>query len=275
MSRPVLLPLLVALPVMPAPALAQVAAEAEAPTDREREGGWSGFVAAGPAVASRFEGADQYRVLPFVIGTVRTRDIAIDVQGSRIRVDLVPGGTLALGPLVNVRLGRDEDVGGRVALLDTVDTAFELGGFAGLRLGGDARGQGQVQLDLSALADVSGTHDGVLVSASAAYAALRTQRFSLSLEAQASWGDGAYTRTYFGITPIEATRAGLDAYRPGASLRDAGAGATIGYQLDRRWGLIGRLGWTYLLGDAADSPIVRREGSRHQGVGGVALSYRF
>lgn len=265
---PPLMPIVLLLP--PVPAFAQT--DEVVPAEEE---GWSGFVAIGPAVAPRFEGSDEYRLVPFAIGTIRKGGISVDLRGSQIRADLVPAERLALGPLVNVRLGRDSDVGGRVGALDKVDAAIELGGFVGVRLGGDRTGQGQLQLDLTAMADVSGTHDGVLVTGGITYVALRTQRFSLALDTQATWGDGAYTRTYFGITPGEAGRSGLATYDPADSMRDAGAGVTIGYQLDRRWGLLGRLGWNYLLGDAADSPIVRDEGSRHQGVAGLALSYRF
>ncbi|MGK6319474.1 MipA/OmpV family protein [Sphingomonas sp. DT-204] len=269
-------PLLVAfaLPLLPTPALAQTAAE-EAPPPIDEEEGWSGFVAIGPGAAPRYEGADDYRVLPLAIGTIRNRDVSIEFLGAGLRADVIPSATIAAGPLVSLRLGRDDDAGGQVALLDKIDNAVELGGFVGLRLGGDVLGQGQVQLDLSARADVAGAHDGVLVSASAGYVAVRSPRFSLALDTQVSWGDAAYTRTYFGITPAETARTDLAAYRPGASLRDIGAGATLGYQFDRRWGLIGRLSWTYLVGDAADSPIVREEGSRHQGLAGLALSYRF
>lgn len=267
---PLLLP--VALLALPVTARAQTAPEEAAPPP---EDGWSGFVAIGPAVTPRFEGSDEYRLLPFMIGTVRNGGVSVDFQGSRIRADLVSDERLAIGPLAHVRLGRDQDASGRVGTLDQINTAVELGGFVGLRLGGNRMGQGQIQLDLTAMADVSGTHDGALVTGSVSYVALRSQRFSIAFDTEATWGDGAYSRTYFGITPAEATRSGLAAYRPGASLRDAGAGATFGYQFDRRWGLIGRVAWTYLLGDAADSPIVRDEGSRHQGVAGLALSYRF
>jgi outer membrane scaffolding protein for murein synthesis (MipA/OmpV family) len=255
----------------PTTAFAQTAAEEEAPDEE----GWSGFMAIGPGAAPRYDGADDYRLIPLVIGTVRNGDVSVDFQGSRLRVDIVSHDMIAAGPVANLRLGRDNDAKGQIALLDTIDTAVELGGFVGLRLGGNAAGQGQVQLDLTALADVSGAHDGVLVSASAAYVAVRSQSLSLSFDTSATWGDAKYTRTYFGVTDAEAARTTLDAYRPGAALRDLGAGATIGYQFNRRWGLIGRIGWSYLAGDAADSPIVRDEGSRHQAIGGLALSYRF
>ncbi|MGK6355410.1 MipA/OmpV family protein [Sphingomonas sp. DT-207] len=276
MLRRISMPILVlfASAAIPHNAIAQIAAEEEAP-GRTSESELTGFVGLGPGLLPRYEGSSDYRLLPFAIGTIRRGGVSVDFQGARLRADLIPDEILALGPLAGVRLGRDDDVDGRVGLLDRIDTAVELGGFVGLRLGGDARGQGQVLLDLTAMADVAGVHDGVLVSATAGYVALRGPQFSLSLDTQATWGDAAYTRTYFGVTPGESARSGLAAYRPEASFRDVGAGATLGYQFDRRWGLIGRIGWTYLVGDAADSPIVRDEGSRHQAAGGIALTYRF
>src|SRR3546814_3702144 len=65
-------------------------------------------------------------------------------------------------------------------------------------------------------------------------------------------------RSYFGVTAEESLRSGLAAYRPGGGLRDVGAGATLGYRLSRRWGLIARAGANRYLGDAGDSPIVER-----------------
>lgn len=66
----------------------------------------------------------------------------------------------------------------------------------------------------------------------------------------------------------------MPAYRPKGGLSDVGAGVTVGYQFSERWGVLGRLGADYYLGDAKDSPIVK-DGSKVQGIGGLALSYRF
>lgn len=236
---------------------------------------WSGEIAAGPSIIPDHDGADSYRIMPFAVATLRNGPYSLELQGLRARFDLAPFQGVAAGPVLNVRLPRDEDAGGRVALLDPIDTALELGGFVGLRFGGDARGQNQVRIDITALADVSDVHDGFLVATNLSYAAVRNQRLMLLFDAQGSFGSGRYMRRYFGVTPVEGARTGLFAYRPGASLRDVGAGATMGYRLNDRWGLLGRLSYAYLLGDAADSPIVRVEGSRHQAMGALALSYRF
>lgn len=200
---------------------------------------------------------------------------SLEVRGLNARADLLTSDRFAAGPAFGVRMSRDNDVKGRVALLNKVDTAIEVGAFAGFRFGGDARGHGQWSIDLTALADAAGAHDGFVASLSVDYAAVRTRRFWVNLDAEASYGDRSYQRTYFGVTAPEAAMSGLAVYRPKGSLLDAGVGMTAGFQLNERWGLLGRASYSRLLGDAADSPIVRQEGSRNQGLVGVAVSYRF
>ncbi|PTQ13280.1 structural protein MipA [Sphingomonas oleivorans] len=267
--QPRILPLLLLAGLGTTPALAQNALAVP-----EEDDGWSGLVALGPGATPEYEGADSYRLIPFAIADVRREGIAFQMRGLRARLALGSGGLVA-GPVVNMRLSRDDDVGGSVSRMAKIDSAVELGGFVGYRFGGDARGQGEVQLDLTDLFDASDTHDGFLLVASASYAALRADRFSLSVDAQTTYGDKKYTRTYFGVTPADSAASGLAAYRPGASLRDVGVGGTLGYRFDDHWGLLGRLSYTLLVGDAADSPVVRDAGSRHQGQAGLALSYRF
>lgn len=237
--------------------------------------GAHGFVAIGAGAAPEYDGADTYQAIPLVVADIERNGRSLEFRGTMARADLLTSDLLAAGPVINLRLPRDNDMGGRVALLDKVDLAVELGGFVGVRLGGDAKGQGQVALDVALTADVTGEHDGVLATASASYAALRSRQAWLNLDVQTTYGDKAFQRTYFGVTPREARASGLPAYRPGSGLRDAQVGATAGFQFNERWGVLGRVSYSRLLGDAADSPIVRDEGSRNQFLVGAAISYRF
>jgi outer membrane protein len=51
--------------------------------------------------------------------------------------------------------------------------------------------------------------------------------------------------------------------------------AGITHQLSRSFGIYGYAGYDRLIGDAADSPIVRLRGSPDQFSGGVALYFSF
>ncbi|AHE52798.1 hypothetical protein NX02_05290 [Sphingomonas sanxanigenens DSM 19645 = NX02] len=232
-----------------------------------------GMVAIGAGVVPDYDGASDVRPVPFALADIRWRGVSFEIRGLRARVDLASDARLAIGPVIGPRMSR-KDVDGPVGLLPEIDMAVEAGGYVGYRFGGDEFGQGSVQMEVSLLHDISGTYDGLVATANASYAAIRRPDMMLSLDVQTSWANRDYTRTYFGVTSADAAVSGLAAYRPGSGFRDVGAGLTAGYWFDRHFGVIGRAGATYLVGDAADSPITD-DGSRWQPTAGLALSYRF
>ncbi|AEG51394.1 MltA-interacting MipA family protein [Sphingobium chlorophenolicum L-1] len=270
MKRQMIRPLLVLLTVTATPAAAQEA------LDGEGGEGVSGFIALGPGVTPAYDGAKSYQLIPFGIADVRWKGMEFELRGLRARLDVMGDSPLQVGPAINLRFKRNssKDGDGRVKLLDDVGQAIEVGGFVGYRFGGDEKGQGEVTVDLTVLKDVNNGHDGVVATAQLSYAAYRSRRVFVNVDAQTNYGDGKYMRSYFGVTADESLRSGLATYRPGGGIRDVGAGATVGYQFSPRWGLIARAGANYYVGDAKDSPIVD-EGSKLQAIAGLALSFRF
>ena len=249
-------------------------ASVPAPQAAERSG-ISGFAAAGVGYAPKFDGADEYGVIPFVVGQVKWRQFDVQVQGLGARVDLFGNSRLEVGPIFNYRLKRNSSDGhGRIRQLDDVKGAAELGGFVGYRFGGDEHGQGQFATDLSIMHDVNNAYDGLLVTGQVSYAALRTKKMFVDVDLQSTWGNQNYQRTYFGVSNAESRRSGLSTYRPGAGFRDVTAGVTVGYQLSKRWGVLARASATRYVGKTADSSIIDA-GSDTVGLVGLALSYHF
>lgn len=242
----------------------------------ETDDGAHGFVALGVGATPKYDGAKSYQPIPFGLIDTRWKGMEFELRGLRARIDVAGDSPFQVGPALNLRFKRDsaKDGSGRVKLLNDVDSAIEVGGWVGYRFGGDAKGQGEIAVDLTVLKDVNDGHDGLTATAQVSYAAYRSRRVFVNLDAQANYADKKYMRAYFGITPQESLRSGLAAYRPEGGLRDVGAGMTIGYQFNERWGVIGRAGANHYVSDAKDSPIVK-EGSKVQAIGGLALSYRF
>lgn len=235
----------------------------------------SGFIAAGAGVAPAFEGSDEYDAIPLFFGSLDWRGTHTELRGLGFSVDLLGNSQLDIGPIFNYRVERDSSDGsGRVRRLEDVDGAAELGGFIGYRFGGKRHGDEQIEMNLSAVQDVSDTHDGLLITGHVAYAALRTRALSIHVDAQTTWADEDYQRTYFGISPSNAARSGLRVYGPDSGFRDVTAGVTFAHQFNDRWGALLRVSATRYVGDTADSPIVRA-GSKTVGLIGVAASYRF
>lgn len=232
-----------------------------------------GVMALGVGVVPQYDGAEDMRAIPFALADVRWGNMNIEVRGLRGRADLLSSPRLAAGPVIGARLSR-EDAEGPLALLPEIDTAIEAGGFVGYRFGGSDSGEGSLQTELTVVSDVSGVHDGLLATASASYIAVRHPRWSMTFDVQTTWASEDYARTYFGIEPDDAAVSGLSAYHPKAGIKDVGVGVSAGYWFTSRFGVIGRVGANYMVGDFADSPIVD-EGSKWQPTAGLTLAYRF
>jgi outer membrane protein len=88
----------------------------------------------------------------------------------------------------------------------------------------------------------------------------------VSVGPRLSWGNGDFTRTYFGVDPVEAAFSpfGVAPYAPEEATLTAGVLASAEYRLDRHWSVTAVGNYRRLLGEAADSPIVVDLGSPDQ-----------
>ena len=233
------------------------------------------FIAVGLAVNPKYPGSKKYSPIPLLAGVVEVAGVEVALAGPELRVDLLGGRShFAIGPVAAVEFGRKPADGGVARRLNKIGTAASVGGFAAYRLGGNEAGQGQLELGVTALKDVTKVSRGTTVTGEASYVVVRNLRWNLAVDASVVYASGRTLRTYFGVTPTESLRSGLAAYAPGAGIESVGIGANLGYQLSSRWGVLARLGYDDLVGKAAKSPITRA-GSRNQLLGGVGLSYRF
>jgi outer membrane protein len=70
-----------------------------------------------------------------------------------------------------------------------------------------------------------------------------------------SYAGDRYLQTWYGITPEQSARTGRPEFQPAAGLRDVSASVGFRSDLSRDWLLIGGIGTSRLLGDAARSPL--------------------
>ncbi len=88
----------------------------------------------------------------------------------------------------------------------------------------------------------------------------------------AEWTDGNYTSEYFGVTSAQSTRSGLDEYDSGSGFKSVDAEIGFLYPITQRWSLLTSVEYSQLVGDAADSPIVKDDG---QFSTGAFVTYKF
>ncbi|MGO4707327.1 MipA/OmpV family protein [Microvirga sp. 2MCAF38] len=100
--------------------------------------------------------------------------------------------------------------------------------------------------------------------------------FTVSLGPRLSLADSEFMQTYFGVTPFEASLNGLvTPYKPSGGIESVGATAGVTYNWSDRWSTTAFVTYKRLVGDAADSPIVKRFGSENQIGLGLTVSYSF
>jgi len=104
----------------------------------------------------------------------------------------------------------------------------------------------------------------------------RAGRFTFSLGPRLAFGDTGFTSAFFSVTPYEAALNGrVTPFRARGGLTSAGVLGAVTYKWSEQWATTAYAGYDRLTGDAAESPITRRLGTRDQFTVGASLSYSF
>ena len=70
--------------------------------------------------------------------------------------------------------------------------------------------------------------------------------------------------TYFDINLSQASRSKMTAYDADAGIKDISGFNILIYSFTRHWNVVSFMGFSRLLGDAANSPIVKERGTANQ-----------
>ena len=225
-------------------------------------------VGLGAQFVPSYPGSDDYSLRPLVDVSVTRGSKPFDFEApdESFGPELISTGGLEIGPALNFEGSRTaKDVG---VDLDKVPFTVEAGAFVEYEFSPKFRFRTEVRRGL-------GGHDGWTGQAGLDFVARDGDEWLFSVGPRLTWSDGRYHRAYFGVTPAESVRTGLAAFRPGGGIQSVGATAGFLAQLSKRFGIYSYAKYDRLVGDAADSPVVRSFGSRDQLSGGLALTYTF
>jgi MipA family protein len=216
-----------------------------------------------------YPGADEYSLGPMFTGFARRQGAPIPflTPDDGIGIGLLGKNSVVdFGPLIQFQGERDEeDVG---AAVGDVDFTVEAGAFVNFNISPNFRIRLEGQKGI-------GGHDGLVGTVAADFAVRGGNDTLFTIGPRLRVNDDEYARAYFGVTPAVALATGLPVYDPDGGIRAVGAVAGITHQISRSFGVYGYAGYDRLVGDAADSPIVRNFGSRDQFSAGLALFVSF
>lgn len=271
-SAPIALSLSAALGLAAiAPALAEEAKPANGkPSD------WAFKIGAGAMVGPTYEGSKHYQVGPLPVAEVSWRKA----------VSLSPMG----GLMATVRPLDDKDFsvsggigywGGRKESADKEhdDALRGLGNLSSNAVGklGVAYQYKAISAGLNLARDIGGDRDGTTITLKGGYKIYQGRDFKVSTELSTAWADDNYMGSLFGITPEQARNSvkHYSRYDAQSGMKDVRIGVNAGYDITSSVNLFALAEVGRLLGDAADSPIVKDQGSENQFKTGLGLAYRF
>ncbi len=90
-----------------------------------------------------------------------------------------------------------------------------------------------------------------------------------------TWANEDYMQTYYGISAAQAVTSPYSQYQAGSGLSESSLDAKLMYHLSEHWSMFTSAKYLRLMGDAADSPIVKDKGSANQGLLTLGVNYTF
>lgn len=233
------------------------------------------YVGIGIGALPDYMGSNDYRIgaMPMVryeLGDHRN----VELIGNYASMNLLRNEHIRFGPAVRYRFGRDDDVDDPVvSQMPKIDDTLE----AGLTLSSnwvlnnDSRNR--VSIGIDGLWDVGGTSDGFNGSVYGRYWMPASESIDIGLGGAVRYGDSSFNDTYFGVTPAGSAASGLPGYTADSGLNSFDITPMAVMHLSSSWHLGAGLRYSRLVGDAADSPLVKDRGDENQFVGGIGLVY--
>lgn len=218
---------------------------------RQKLSDWNVMVGAGAIYAPKFEGSDEFELVPIPMISATFGDrVTVDPSGLTVDVLQSEGFKFSVKGGYELGGGRDEDDSRHLRGLGDIDAGAVVGAQLSYELG-PMEFYGSIDKTI-------GGSDGLLgqvgVNVSHHY-----DRFILSAGASATFADDNYMESYFGVTAAQSARSGLRQYEASAGLKRFDIEASVTYMATEHWIIRGQAGVGFLTGDAKDSPIVQND----------------
>ncbi len=193
----------------------------------------------------------------------------------QLKPNVVPSGTLNVGPVVTRAPSRGDFSDSAVDPLSPVDPAWEAGAFVDYRMDNGIKPSTVVGLNLRMSPGVSDSRAGWLFLPNVYYQTPLGNSWNIRADLSSTFAtDGAVGGggTGFGTTAI---RHGLEGVDGEGGFRDVGIGVGVTYNLTPSWDVDTALRYQRLLDEAADNSAANDPGAANHLFGGVLVRYKF
>ena len=221
-------------------------------------------------VGPKWDGSSRYGIsgMPSISFRRASEPETFSAPDDNFDITFFTGKRFAIGPVASLRPGRSSE-GGRLEGLDTYPWTVEAGVFAEFwPIEDQLRLRGELRHGLR-------SHDGFSADLGADFVQNYGQ-LTLSGGPRFVLADDHVMNLKYGVSPEAALRNGsVAAFDPKGGLVSVGLSAAQSYVWSKEWTTTLYQRFDYMVGDAADSPIVKDLGSRNQFTFGVGATYSF
>ena len=233
-------------------------------------------VGLGAMYSPDYEGSDDYETspVPLIDITVNDRFRFSTLNGVEATAQVLASqgfeGHVGLG----YSMGRDTADNVALGGLGNIDSSATF--IASMSYALMQNGPSELAFALDIESELNGNRKGTTVGLGVDYRLpIASQRTSVTLSAGSTWADDKYMASTFGITAAQsaASVAGLSTHSAAAGFKDVSLGVNMTYQLGDRMALVGNVGFSRLLKDAAASPLVKTHGSKDQSSAALGVVY--
>ena len=240
----------------------------------EQEKEWSVFLGAGGFYSPEYLGSKDYQLSPVLIGTIQKDHYYLKFTGTQLEANVLPFDSFYAGPVIGYGFGRKDVSDSVVKKLPEVDEELWVGGAAGVGYNGLMLQRDSIGARIEVVHDLMGD-SGTTATFSVGYEVNATQRLAFGVDVSTTYVDKGYADAYYSVTANGASASGLAQYQADAGFRDVTVDFSSRYAFTESWGVGGIAGGSLVVGEAADSPIVKERGQDLSGHGGLFLWYRF
>jgi len=222
-----------------------------------------------------YAGSDDYTAGIGPSGFLRWDDTNrfVKLVATELSVNVINDKNWNFGPVINYRFGRSDVEDVVVKLMDDIDGTVEGGVFAGWTNVNKVDPRYRVSVSGQITGDIGSVHKGMLGTLSARYWAPVARPLVLSIGASATYASDDYNATYYGVSAKDASQSGLSTFVADGGMRDFKISPMAIFSLNPNWHLGVGAVFSHLMGDAADSPVVKDRGDENQFYVGGGLIY--
>ena len=219
----------------------------------------STVVGFGVGYIPEYEGAKKHRAIPVLFGEYHNGKgfFVSSMKGIGLEQKV---GDFELSAALSYRGGR-EDSRNNSSLFgsDDLKGMGDISGSAAANLEVSTQLAGLAKIYASSNLALSKRENGHSFKFGVSPLAYQSQSDQVMLDISAEYGDAKFNQTYFGVTAQQSANSGYKPYSLKAGFNQANFSVAWNHVIDSNWSVRTMVGVTQLIGDAADSPIVKKK----------------